>query len=159
MPTSRNLYGTRMRAYAIATVIVLTGAFALAAFYAPIEADQGFSQKIFYVHVPAATMALFVAVPATAVAGLLYLWLHDARLDRFAAASAEVSTVFCLIVLLTGPLWGKPIWGTWWNRFRPTSLSVSRGCRVERCCSSAPTTRTARRSCCERGKRSGAKRR
>lgn len=83
--------------------------------FTPMEARQGLAQKIFYVHVPAATMALFVAVPATAIAGLLYLWLHDVRLDRFAAASAEVSTVFCLIVLLTGPLWGKPVWGTWWT--------------------------------------------
>ena len=83
--------------------------------FTPTEARQGLAQKIFYIHVPAATMALWVSVPATAVAGLLYLWLHDARLDRFAAASAEVSTVFCAIVLFTGPIWGKPIWGTWWT--------------------------------------------
>ena len=58
MPTSQKLYGTRLTALGIATAVVLTAAFALAAFYAPIEADQGFSQKIFYVHVPLAIVTL-----------------------------------------------------------------------------------------------------
>ena len=58
MPTSRKLYGTRLRALSILTAVVLTGGFALAAFYAPIEADQGFSQKIFYLHVPLAIITL-----------------------------------------------------------------------------------------------------
>jgi heme exporter protein C len=83
--------------------------------FTPVEASQGLAQKIFYVHVPTATVALWIAVPATGIASILYLWLHDARLDRFAAASAEVAVVFCLVVLTTGPIWGKPIWGTWWT--------------------------------------------
>ena len=49
------------------------------------------------------------------LASVFYLFLKDPRLDRFAAASAEVGTVFAAIVLTTGPLWGKPIWGTWWT--------------------------------------------
>src|SRR5439155_800054 len=48
-------------------------------------------------------------------AGVFYLFLKDPRLDRFAAASAEAGTVFAAIVLTTGPIWGKPIWGTWWT--------------------------------------------
>lgn len=88
---------------------------ALAIWYAPAEARQGLAQKIFYVHVPSAVVALWIAVPLTGVASVLYLWLHDPRLDRFAAASAEVSTVFCLVVLITGPIWARPIWGTWWT--------------------------------------------
>jgi heme exporter protein C len=87
----------------------------LALGYAPLEARQGMAQKIFYLHVPSATMVLWVSVPATGIASLLYLWLKDARLDRFAAVSAEVASVFCLVVLITGPLWAKPIWGTWWT--------------------------------------------
>jgi len=88
---------------------------ALAILGTPTEARQGLAQKIFYVHVPTAVVALWIAVPATGIASMLYLWLHDPRLDRFAAASAEVSTVFCLVVLTTGPIWAKPIWGTWWT--------------------------------------------
>jgi heme exporter protein C len=87
----------------------------LALVVAPIEARQGFAQKIFYVHVPSATIGLWVAVPALGIASIIYLWLGDARLDRFAAASAEVATVFCFATLLTGPLWAKPIWGAWWT--------------------------------------------
>ncbi len=87
----------------------------LAIKFTPIEALQGPAQKIFYVHVPAAVMVLWVAVPFAAIAGLLYLWLHDPRLDRFAAASAEVGTMFCLVVIITGPIWARPIWGAWWT--------------------------------------------
>ncbi len=83
--------------------------------YTPVEASQGMAQKIFYIHVPSAVMVLWVSVPLTGITSILYLWLHDPRLDRFAAASAEVATVFCLVVLVTGPIWGKPIWGTWWT--------------------------------------------
>ncbi len=87
----------------------------LALGYTPLEANQGAAQKIFYVHVPSATVCLFIAVPLTGLTSMLYLWLHDPRLDRLAAASAEVASVFCLVVLTTGPLWAKPIWGTYWT--------------------------------------------
>ncbi len=96
-------------------LLAVAGAMLVALRFTPVEATQGLPQKIFYVHVPAAFVALWVAVPATALAGLLYLWLHDPRLDRFAAASAEVSLVFCLITLITGPIWARPIWGAWWT--------------------------------------------
>jgi heme exporter protein C len=86
----------------------------LAVRYTPVEARQGLAQKIFYIHVPSAWNAL-LAVALTGFASILYLWLHDPRLDRFAAASAEVGTVFCAVVLTTGPIWGKPIWGAWWT--------------------------------------------
>jgi heme exporter protein C len=82
--------------------------------YTPTEAAQGLAQKIFYVHVPAAWSA-FLAYFVVGVCSALFLWLHDRRLDLFAEASAEVGTVLTFIVLTTGPLWGKPIWGTWWQ--------------------------------------------
>jgi heme exporter protein C len=96
-------------------LFAVAGAMLVALQFTPVEAAQGLPQKIFYVHVPAAFVALWVAVPATALAGLLYLWLHDSRLDRFAAASAEVSLIFCLVTLITGPIWARPIWGAWWT--------------------------------------------
>jgi heme exporter protein C len=82
--------------------------------YTPMEARQGLAQKIFYVHVPAAWCAL-LAFSLVGLASVLYLWLRDMRLDRFAAASAEVGVVFSAVMLTTGPIWAKPIWGTWWT--------------------------------------------
>src|SRR2546429_2805916 len=84
-----------------------------AAFFTPLEAKQGAAQKIFYIHVPSAWVA-FLAFFLVAVASGVYLWLRDARLDRFADSSAEVGVVFTTVVLITGPLWAKPIWGTYW---------------------------------------------
>ena len=80
----------------------------------PVEARQGMAQKIFYLHVPAAWSAL-IAFSLVGIASALYLWLHDPRLDRFAAASAEVGVAFSAVMLTTGPIWAKPIWGTWWT--------------------------------------------
>ena len=85
-----------------------------AIWFTPIEAGQGGAQKIFYVHVPAA-WSFFLAVGLVGVSSVLYLLMKDDRFDRFAAASAEVGTAFGAVVLTTGPLWGKPIWGTWWT--------------------------------------------
>src|SRR3954464_2782357 len=84
-----------------------------AAYFTPLEAKQGPAQKIFYLHVPAAWVA-FLAFFLVAVASGVYLWLRDVRLDRFAESSAEVGVVFTTIVLITGPLWARPIWGTFW---------------------------------------------
>src|SRR6476646_10520602 len=92
-------------------LVLLTGVYVRALGYTPVEASQGLAQKIFYLHVPAAiwaeTATIFVGL-----ASAFYLFTKDPRLDRFAASSAEVGTVFCAIVLTTGPIWGKPIWGT-----------------------------------------------
>jgi heme exporter protein C len=92
----------------------LVGVYLLALGYTPIEARQGLAQKIFYLHVPAAWSAL-LAFSLVGIASALYLWLHDTRLDRFAAASAEVGVAFSAVMLTTGPIWAKPIWGTWWT--------------------------------------------
>lgn len=91
------------------------GAFARAAWFTPVEAMQGPAQKILYAHVPAATVGLYVGLPIVALCGAMYLWLRDERLDRVAESAAEVSLVFLTAVLTTGPLWGKPVWGTWWT--------------------------------------------
>jgi heme exporter protein C len=99
------------------TVLGLLGmavVYLLALRYTPVEARQGMAQKIFYVHAPAAWGAL-IAFVLVGVASILYLWLHDPRLDLFAEASAEVGLAFSAVMLTTGPIWGKPIWGTWWT--------------------------------------------
>ncbi|MEO7136402.1 MAG: cytochrome c biogenesis protein CcsA [Gemmatimonadales bacterium] len=92
----------------------LSGVYLLALGHTPVEARQGLAQKIFYLHVPAAWAAL-LSFSLVGIASALYLWLKDPRLDRFAAASAEVGVVFSAIMLTTGPIWAKPIWGTWWT--------------------------------------------
>src|SRR5678815_4369299 len=88
--------------------------YVLALKYTPVEVRQGVAQKIFYLHVPAAWSAL-LAFSLVGLTGALYLWLEDPRLDRFAAASAEVGVAFSTVMLTTGPIWAKPIWGTWWT--------------------------------------------
>src|SRR5215218_6500921 len=99
----------------VVAILALIGTFIRAIYFTPIEARQGAAQKIFYVHVPSAFIGLYVAFGIVALAGALYLWLRDERLDRIAASSAEVGVVFMTVVLITGPMWGKPIWGTWWT--------------------------------------------
>ncbi len=93
---------------------LLAGAYVRAIAFTPVEAVQGPAQKIMYVHVPAAWCA-FLAFLLVGTCSALYLWLRDTRLDDFAEASAEVGVVLTGIVLVTGPIWGKPIWGTWWQ--------------------------------------------
>lgn len=80
----------------------------------PRESAQGFVQKIFYVHVPVAWVA-FLAFGVTGWKGLRYLMTKDLAHDRTAAASAEVGVIFITLVLITGPLWAKPIWGIYWT--------------------------------------------
>ena len=95
-------------------LVLLAGVYVRALVYTPLEVSQGLAQKIFYLHVPAAIWAE-TAMFLVGLASVVYLFTKDPRLDRFAASSAEVGTVFCAIVLTTGPIWGKPIWGTWWS--------------------------------------------
>jgi len=95
-------------------LVGLAGVYVLALGFTPIEARQGLAQKIFYLHVPAAWSAL-LAFSLVGLASILYLWLHDSRLDRFAAASANAGVAFSAVMLTTGPIWAKPIWGTWWT--------------------------------------------
>jgi heme exporter protein C len=103
--------GVRLSA---AGLVALAAVYVLALGYTPVEARQGLAQKIFYLHVPAAWSAL-LAFSLVGLSGGLYLWLQDPRLDRFSAASAEVGVAFSAIMLTTGPIWAKPIWGTWWT--------------------------------------------
>jgi heme exporter protein C len=83
-------------------------------FWVPTEINQGVVQRIFYLHVPAAWVA-FMAFGVVAFASAVYLWLGDERADMAAVAAAEGGMVFTTVVLLTGPLWGKIAWGTYWT--------------------------------------------
>lgn len=82
--------------------------------FTPLERVQGPAQKIFYVHVPSA-WAAFLAFFIVSACSIGYLVLKEQRLDFLAAASAEIGVLFTTGVLLTGPIWAKPIWGAWWT--------------------------------------------
>jgi heme exporter protein C len=98
----------------VAAIVAVVVTYIRAIFFTPLEAIQGPAQKILYVHAPAAWVA-FMAFGLVAVASALYLWLREERLDRIAESSAEVGVVFTTVVLTTGPLWGRPIWGAYWT--------------------------------------------
>jgi heme exporter protein C len=95
-------------------LVALAGVYYLALAATPTERWHGLAQKILYLHAPAA-WACLVAFSLVGLASLGVLWLKDPRLDRFAESSAEVGLVFGLVMLTTGPMWGKPVWGSWWQ--------------------------------------------
>lgn len=98
---------------AVATVAVLAALLWMALAWAPEDPTQGPSQRIFYVHVPSAWIG-FLAFGVVFGASIAHLIRGSERSDRLAAASAEIGVLFTTGVLLTGPLWAKPIWGVYW---------------------------------------------
>ncbi len=98
----------------VVALVALAGVYVRAIMFTPMDRLQGEAQKILYLHAPVAVTTL-AAFAICGILSLVYLGLRDMRLDRAAAASAEVGVVFGVALLITGPLWGKPIWGTWWT--------------------------------------------
>ena len=107
----------------VVAVICMVAAYIRAIYFTPIEALQGAAQKIYYLHVPAALSA-YLSLTIVALMSIVYLWLRDDRADRLAEAAGEVGLVFLTVVLTTGPLWAKPIWGTWWTWDARLSLTL-----------------------------------
>lgn len=86
----------------------------MALLYAPTDAVEGQPQRIFYFHVPIAWVGMLAFV-VMAVAGVVYLWKKDERWDWVARAAAEIGMVFISLALITGSIWGRTTWGTWWT--------------------------------------------
>jgi len=82
--------------------------------YVPTEKHTGVIQRIFYFHVPVAWVS-FLAFFVTFIFSILYLWKRQAKWDAIACASVEVGVIFTTLVLITGPIWAKPVWGIWWT--------------------------------------------
>ena len=80
----------------------------------PMVPDQFWAQKIFYFHVPIAWTG-FLSYLVVMIAGILFLSTKRIIWDHLGLAAAEIGTLFILLVLITGPIWAKPIWGTWWT--------------------------------------------
>jgi heme exporter protein C len=116
------MYGKGLRALSIATVAALALALSLTFFYAPLDADQGFIQKIFYLHVPLSIVALLGFV-AGGVFAVLHLRSGEARWDAYSYVSIHMSVIFGVAVLITGSIWAKASWGHWWVWDEPTLVS------------------------------------
>ncbi|MEZ4456061.1 MAG: cytochrome c biogenesis protein CcsA [Gemmatimonadales bacterium] len=114
--TTRSSSGIVKAGLALTTLglIGLAGVYYQAIYGTPVERWQGLAQKILYIHAPAAWAAL-MAFSLVGLASAGYLFLKDRRLDAFAEASAEVGLAFGAIMISTGPVWARPIWGTWWQ--------------------------------------------
>src|ERR1700759_763504 len=115
-------YGRGLRGLSLATVATISAAFALVFFYAPLDADQGFIQKIFYLHVPLAIVSLcgFVFGGLLAVG---HLRTGDRRWDLRSYVAIHMSLIFGVAGLITGSIWAKASWGHWWVWNEPTLVS------------------------------------
>jgi heme exporter protein C len=116
------MYGKGLRALSISTVAVMTAALALVFFYAPLEAEQGFLQKIFYVHVPLAIVALCGFI-AGGIMAIQHLRTRDPRWDMRSYVAIHMSLIFGVGTLITGSIWAKGSWGHWWVWDEPTLVS------------------------------------
>lgn len=98
---------------ALAATAIFVG-LAMAFLYAPTDRVQGHAQRIFYIHVPMAWLS-YLAFGVIFVGSVGYVWKRDMRWDRLARSVAELGFVFTSLMLITGSLWGRPIWNTWWS--------------------------------------------
>jgi heme exporter protein C len=96
------------------TAILMLVSIGLIFLVAPTDAVEGVAQRIFYFHVPVAWIGM-LAFGVLAVASIAYLWKKDERWDWLARASAEIGAVFITLALITGSIWGRTSWGTWWT--------------------------------------------
>src|ERR1700737_2397719 len=98
---------------AVLTALMLVYALYQALVVAPTERTMGDVQRIFYYHVPSAWTA-FLLFFVNLVASVVYLVRRNPKADALAVVAAEVGVVFCTVVLVTGPIWARPVWGIWW---------------------------------------------
>jgi heme exporter protein C len=111
-----------LRELSIATTVVIAAALTLVFFYAPLDAEQGFIQKIFYIHVPLAIVSLCGFVLGGLFA-IQHLRSRDSRWDVRSYVTIHMSLIFAVGTLLTGSIWAKGSWGHWWVWSEPTLVS------------------------------------
>jgi len=98
---------------AVLTVVLLGVGLYMGLITSPPDYQQGDTVRIMYIHVPSAYMALFVYASMAIASASLLIWKHPLA-DMIAKASAPIGAAFTFLCLVTGSLWGKPMWGTWW---------------------------------------------
>jgi heme exporter protein C len=116
------MYGKGLKPLSIATVAMLAVSLSLVFFYAPLDADQGFIQKIFYLHVPLAMTSL-VGFIVGGVFAIAHLRTGNRKWDAYSYVSIHISVIFGVAVLITGSIWAKASWGHWWVWNEPTLVS------------------------------------
>jgi heme exporter protein C len=116
------MYGNGLRTLSIATVAAIAVSLSLVAFYAPLDADQGFVQKIFYLHVPLAIVALCGFI-AGGVFAIMHLRSGNRRWDAYSYVCIHLSVIYGVGVLITGSIWARASWGHWWVWDEPTLVS------------------------------------
>jgi heme exporter protein C len=116
------VFARGLKSLSIASVVLIVGAFSLVFFYAPNDADQGFIQKIFYLHVPLAIVALCGFV-AGGVWGIQYLRTGDRAHDLRSYVAIHLSLILAVAALIAGSIWAKAAWGHWWVWEEPTLVS------------------------------------
>ncbi len=114
--------GRGLRALSIATVAAIPIALALVFFYAPIEAEEGFLQKIFYLHVPLAIITLCGFVLGGLMA-IMHLRTRERNWDLRSYVAIHMSLIFGVGTLITGSIWARGSWGHWWVWSEPTLVS------------------------------------
>jgi heme exporter protein C len=115
-------YGRGLRGLSLATLAIISIAFALVFFYAPLDADQGFVQKIFYLHVPLAIVSLCGFVLGALLA-IGHLRTGARKWDMRSYVAIHMSLIFAVGALITGSIWAKASWGHWWVWNEPTLVS------------------------------------
>jgi heme exporter protein C len=116
------VFGRGLKTLSLLSAALVAGAFALVFFYAPNDADQGFIQKIFYLHVPLAITALCGFV-AGGLWGIQYLRTGDRRHDLRSYVAIHLALILGVGALITGSIWAKASWGHWWVWNEPTLVS------------------------------------
>jgi len=97
----------------VLTFLLFAASLFMVFIYVPTEETMGIVQRIFYFHVPVAWIA-FLAFFIVFIGSIMYLWKRQIIWDTIASSSAEIGLVFATLVLITGSIWAKPIWGVWW---------------------------------------------
>jgi heme exporter protein C len=113
--TERLIDGLTIAAFAVTLYLIFI--------WVPTEKTMGIIQRIFYYHVPSAWIA-FLAFGCVFAFSILYLIRKTEKWDHLATASAELGLGFCTIMLITGPIWAKPVWGIWWTWDARLTLSL-----------------------------------
>jgi heme exporter protein C len=98
----------------ILSIVLFLGALGMVFFYAPLETLMNYVQKVFYFHISNAWVGMLGFIVA-AVAGVVYLFKKDLKWDIIEQAAVEISLVFFFIAIVTGSIWAKPSWGTYWT--------------------------------------------
>jgi heme exporter protein C len=120
--TSSRTPGRGLRPLSIATIVAIPLALVLVFFYAPIEAEEGFLQKIFYLHVPLAIVTLCGFVIGGLLA-IVHLRTRDRQWDLRSYVAIHMSLIFGVGTLITGSIWARGSWGHWWVWSEPTLVS------------------------------------